>query len=148
MDGLKTQIPSANYETMRTRKQNWLWSKKWNSQTNKSLVSPIKRWAAWPALTNWVSSLFQIHMALFSLLICTLSIFICFLVPLFNFLRLQVCDSHVSIFSLHPKALEIYVKNPKCFSTSNCRIQGCKKNTQHTEILAGITTHQPVRECN
>lgn len=54
VDGLKTQIPSANYETMRTRKQSWLWSKK--SEIHKQIeisFHPSKG----KALTNRASSL-------------------------------------------------------------------------------------------
>lgn len=45
----------------------------------------------------------------------------------FFFKTPDMWQSHISISCLCPEAAQIYIKNAKRFSTSNCGIQGCKK---------------------
>lgn len=121
--------------------------KKWNLQTKEVQFCNQKESSMASTWKLNQLSLSNSHGCFFSITNGMLSISVCFLVPLFlPFLRHHVCGSHISIFCLHPEALEIYMKTTKCFPTSNCRIRGCKKNTQHCEILAEITMHQ--REWN
>lgn len=134
VDGLKAQIPSANYETMRTRKQNWLRSeKKWNSQTNRSFFSPVKRKS-----THRQSQPLNSHGSSFFVNNNTLTTFIYFLCLFFFFLRLQIVAEPHFIFYLCPKAAEMYVT--KLFPTSNCRYV---RKISDTAILAAIATHLP-----